>query len=172
MEAVLSVLSEANGLIFNEKPAGHGWLLGIGLGAFYLCVLYMLWGLFNSFRTRDVWQFINPIEKLVHGAAIVACACIPIMVCRYFTKSSCDMRSTRRPFGRTRCLTCLWGRASCSVLVFALNCDATSVSISTTIQLHPKNRPSLILSGISFCCYRRRCGFLGVFLNISSRLTK
>jgi len=79
MEAVLSVLSEAHGLIFSEKPAGHGWVLGIGVGAFYLCLLYMLWGLFNSFRTRDVWQFINPIEKLVHGAAIVACSCIPIM---------------------------------------------------------------------------------------------
>ena len=82
MEAVLSVLStiaEANGLIFNEKPAGHGWLLGIGLSAFYLCTLYMLWGLFNAIRAGDVWQFINPVEKLNHGAAIVACCCIPIM---------------------------------------------------------------------------------------------
>ncbi len=79
MEAVLSVLSEANGLIFTEKPAGHGWLLGIGVGAFYLILLYMFWGLIKSIRTGDIWHLINPIDKLNHGAAIVASCCIPMM---------------------------------------------------------------------------------------------
>jgi len=42
MEAVLSVLSEANGFIFTVKPVVLSWLLGLGLAAFYLCMLYML----------------------------------------------------------------------------------------------------------------------------------
>jgi len=79
MEAILSVLSEANGLIFEPKPAGHGWLLGIGLAAFYFCIIYILWGVIKSIQSGDAWQIIVPIEKINHGAAKVACVCIPIM---------------------------------------------------------------------------------------------
>lgn len=79
MEAILSVLSEAHGLIFTEKPAGLGWLLGIGVAAFYLCLLYIFWGVINSIRSGNVLHIIAPIEKLNHGAAVVAACCIPIM---------------------------------------------------------------------------------------------
>lgn len=79
MEAILSVLSESHGLVISGKPAGFGWLLGIGIAAFYLSILYVLWGVVNWIRSGDVWNVVVPIEKLNHGAAVVAAICIPIM---------------------------------------------------------------------------------------------
>jgi TRAP-type mannitol/chloroaromatic compound transport system permease small subunit len=79
MEAILSVLSEANGLIFEPKPAGYGWLLGVGMAVFYSCTIYILWGVIKSIQSGDAWQIIVPIEKINHGAAVVAGTCIPIM---------------------------------------------------------------------------------------------
>ena len=91
METILTVLSEVHSMILSGKPAGHGWLLGIGVLLIYGTGLYFLWGLVKSFLTRDVWSLIDPIEKVIHGAAMVAMACVPCMavtivyevICRY-----------------------------------------------------------------------------------------
>lgn len=89
MEAILSVLSEANGFIFGSeaaclKPipactAGHGWLLGIGIATFYVCIIYSLWGVIKAIMNGDAWQIIVPIEKINHIAAVIAAICIPVM---------------------------------------------------------------------------------------------
>ena len=91
METLTSILSQAHSMILSGKPVGHGWLLGIGVLFFYGTVIYFLWGLLRSILDREIWSFINPIEKVTHAAAMVAMACIPCMAvaivyevfCRY-----------------------------------------------------------------------------------------
>ena len=91
METITNVLSETHSMILSGKPEGHGWLLGIGVFFYYGTFIYFLWGLLKSFTNRDIWSFINPIEKVTHSAAMVAMACVPCMavtivyevICRY-----------------------------------------------------------------------------------------
>lgn len=79
IEHVLSVLAETHGYIISGKPAGHGWLLGIGVLLFYATILAVLWGLIKAILQKDVTKFLYPIEKINHLGALTAMCCIPVM---------------------------------------------------------------------------------------------
>ena len=79
MEAIITVLSEVHGAIISGKPAGYGWLLGLGVLLFYASGLYVLWGVFQAIKGGDAWHFVGPVERMVHWAALVAAACVPVM---------------------------------------------------------------------------------------------
>jgi TRAP-type mannitol/chloroaromatic compound transport system permease small subunit len=79
MEVIFGVVSETHELIFSGKPAGHGWLLGILVGLFYVTGLYAIWGLLMAAVRQDIWNFIQPVERICKYAGIVAGCIIPIL---------------------------------------------------------------------------------------------
>ena len=95
LEHVLSVLDDTHGFILSGEPAGHGWLLGIGLFLFYIVLLVVLWGVLSALTQKDIKKFLTPVEKINHFAAYTAMACIPVMavsivyevICRYVLNS-------------------------------------------------------------------------------------
>ena len=78
-EHFLGVIGQVHGYIISGEPAGHGWLLGIGMLLFYATTLAILWGLVKSITQRDVMCFLNPIEKITHYAAMFGMVCVPVM---------------------------------------------------------------------------------------------
>lgn len=79
MEAVLGVLAEAHSFIISGEPKGYGWLLGIFIGLFYLTAGIMLVSLIGSIIRRDIWVFINTVEKITTLFGIVAASIIPVL---------------------------------------------------------------------------------------------
>ena len=79
MEAVLGVLSEAHALVLSGEPKGLGWLLGLLMGLFYVTALMMLWGLIKSFISKDIWAFINMVQRITKFFGIISAAIIPVL---------------------------------------------------------------------------------------------
>tara|TARA_Y100000814_G_scaffold287464_1_gene257648 strand:- start:1208 stop:1855 length:648 start_codon:yes stop_codon:yes gene_type:complete len=77
------------------EPAGHGWVLGIGMLLIYGTLLFVIWGAIQAIAQRNPLVFLKPIEQINHLAAKVAMICIPIMavsivyevICRYALNS-------------------------------------------------------------------------------------
>jgi len=91
LDHVLNVLGETHGYIMSGEPAGHGWVLGIGILLIYGTLLFVIWGAIQAIAQRNPLFFLKPIEQINHLAAKVAMICIPIMavsivyevICRY-----------------------------------------------------------------------------------------
>ena len=95
LDHVLNVLGETHGYIMSGEPAGHGWVLGIGILLIYGTLLFVIWGAIQAIAQRNPLVFLKPIEQINHLAAKVAMICIPIMavsivyevICRYALNS-------------------------------------------------------------------------------------
>ena len=95
LDHVLNVLGETHGYIMSGEPAGHGWVLGIGMLLIYGTLLFVIWGAIQAIAQRNPLVFLKPIEQINHLAAKVAMICIPIMavsivyevICRYALNS-------------------------------------------------------------------------------------
>ncbi len=95
LDHVLNVLGETHGYVMSGEPAGHGWVLGIGMLLIYGTLLFVIWGAIQAIAQRNPLVFLKPIEQINHLAAKVAMICIPIMavsivyevICRYALNS-------------------------------------------------------------------------------------
>jgi hypothetical protein len=60
LDHVLNVLGETHGYIMSGEPAGHGWVLGIGILLIYGTLLFVIWGGIQAIAQR------NPLCFLPH----------------------------------------------------------------------------------------------------------
>ena len=79
MEAVLSRLSEAHALIVSNEPSGHGTLLGLFLGIFYVTVAIIVLGAVIAVIRRDIRAFIRPIEAITRLFGYLSACIVPVL---------------------------------------------------------------------------------------------